>query len=99
MSPYRGSHYPDLPNARPVILRKRLTWEELLGYFRTWSPLHTFHEKYPEDLQREDGDIAVRFWRKLKEEVARSEGKETVPNDEDTIDIEWPLALLLARKA
>ncbi|KAI0330664.1 S-adenosyl-L-methionine-dependent methyltransferase [Cubamyces sp. BRFM 1775] len=95
---FTGSHYPDLPNARPVILRKRMSWEELLGYFRTWSPLHTFHEKHPEDLQREDGDIAVRFWRKLKEEVARAEGKE-VPKDEDPVDIEWPLALILARRA
>ncbi|KAI0659100.1 S-adenosyl-L-methionine-dependent methyltransferase [Cubamyces menziesii] len=95
---FTGSHYPDLPNARPVILRKRMSWEELLGYFRTWSPLHTFHEKHPEDLKREDGDIAVRFWRKLKEEVARAEGKE-VPKDEDPIDIEWPLALILARRA
>ena len=75
-----------------------MSWEELLGYFRTWSPLHTFHEKHPEDLKREDGDIAVRFWRKLKEEVARAEGKE-VPKDEDPIDIEWPLALILARRA
>ncbi|KAH9896778.1 S-adenosyl-L-methionine-dependent methyltransferase [Cubamyces lactineus] len=95
---FTGSHYPDLPNPRPVILRKRMSWEDLLGYFRTWSPLYTFHEKHPEDLKREDGDIAVRFLRKLKEEVARVEGKE-VPKDEDPIDIEWPLALILARRA
>ncbi|KAI0826705.1 S-adenosyl-L-methionine-dependent methyltransferase [Trametes gibbosa] len=95
---FTAPHYPDLPNPRPVILRKRMTWEELLGYFRTWSPLHTFHEKFPEDLQRPDGDIAVRFWQDLKAEVARAEGKE-VPQDADPIDIEWPLAMILAKKA
>ena len=70
-----------------------------MGYFRTWSPLHTFHEKYPEDLGRPEGDIATRFWRRLKEEVARVEGREEAPRDEDVVDIEWPLALMLARKA
>ena len=69
-----------------------------MGYFRTWSPLHTFHELHPEDLQRAEGDIAVRFWRRLKEEVGRVE-KTEVPKDEDTVDIEWPLALILARRA
>ena len=95
---FTGEHYPALPDPRPVILRKSMTWEELMCYFRTWSPLHTYHEKYPEDLERADGDIATRFWRKLKEEVARVEGKE-VPRDDETIDIEWPLALIFARKA
>ncbi|OJT13461.1 hypothetical protein TRAPUB_9991 [Trametes pubescens] len=95
---FTAPHYPALAGARPVILRKSLTWTELLGYFRTWSPLHTFHEKHPEDLERADGDIAVRFWRRLKEEVGRAEGGE-VPKDEDVVEIEWPMALLLARKA
>lgn len=96
---FTGAHYPELPGARPVILRKSVTWAELMGYFRTWSPLHTFHEKYPGDMERPEGDIATRFWRKLKEEVARVEGTEEVPRDEDVVDIEWPLALMLARKA
>lgn len=69
-----------------------------MGYFRTWSPLHTYHEKHPEDLERADGDIATRFWRRLKEEVARVEGRE-IPRDEERVDIEWPLALILARRA
>ncbi len=69
-----------------------------MGYFRTWSPLHTYHEKHPEDLGRADGDIATRFWRRLKEEVARVEGRE-IPRDEERVDIEWPLALILARRA
>ena len=26
-----------------------MTWRSLLAYFRTWSALHTFHERFPED--------------------------------------------------
>jgi hypothetical protein len=44
------------PNSsvRPVLMRKQMRWRDLLSYFRTWSSLHTYHEKYPEDLKRED---------------------------------------------
>ena len=95
---FTGDHHPSLPSPRPVILRKEMTWAELMGYFRTFSALHNFHEKYPGDLEREDGDIATRFWRRLKQEVASVDGKD-VPKDEDMITIEWPLALILARRA
>ena len=30
-------------------MRKEMTWRDLLAYFRTWSALHTFHERFPED--------------------------------------------------
>ena len=30
-------------------MRKEMTWRSLLAYFRTWSALHTFHERFPED--------------------------------------------------
>ena len=26
-----------------------MTWRDLLAYFRTWSALHNFHERFPED--------------------------------------------------
>lgn len=74
-----------------------MTWDGLLAYLRTFSSLHTFHEKYPEDLTRADGDIAVRFWNQLKADVAQHDHSE-VPQDTDTIDIEWPVALILARR-
>ncbi|KAF8191267.1 S-adenosyl-L-methionine-dependent methyltransferase [Pholiota molesta] len=38
----------------PVLMRKQMRWRDLLSYFRTWSSLHTYHEKFPEDLKRED---------------------------------------------
>ncbi|KAI1798269.1 S-adenosyl-L-methionine-dependent methyltransferase [Ganoderma leucocontextum] len=95
---FSGAHNPALPNRRPVILRKTLTWEELKGYLYSASALHTFNERNPEDVRRPGGDLATRFCMALKEEVARADGKE-IPKDEDTVDIEWPLTLLLARKA
>jgi len=91
---YTGGHYPSLPSPRPVILRKTMSWEDLLAYFRTFSSLHTFHEQHPEDLKREDGDVATRFLNRLKTLVESKEGKST-----DTVDVEWPLALVLARRA
>lgn len=71
-----------------------MSWNGLLAYLRTFSALHTYHQKYPEDLLRSDGDIAMRFCEKLKEEVAQHENM----NIPDEIDIEWPLALILARR-
>ncbi|EKM77792.1 hypothetical protein AGABI1DRAFT_115048 [Agaricus bisporus var. burnettii JB137-S8] len=45
-------------------MRKRMTWRDLLGYFRTWSSLHKYHEVYPEDKTRKPD---IRF---LEEDVA-----------------------------
>lgn len=70
-----------------------MTWEDLLAYLRTFSSLHTYQEKYPEDLQRTDGDIATRFLNRLKESVENHEGQSVTE-----VDVEWPLALLLARR-
>lgn len=74
-----------------------MTWDDLLVYFRTFSSLHTYHERYPEDLQHPDGDIAVRFWNQLKAEVADKDNCD-IPKNTDEIDVEWPLALILARR-
>ena len=30
-------------------MRKEMTWRDLLAYFRTWSSLHTYQERFPED--------------------------------------------------
>ena len=70
-----------------------MSWEDLMSYLRTFSSLHTFHEKYPQDLQNPDGDIAVRFLNRLKEHVS-SQDREV-----EELDVEWPLALILARRA
>jgi trans-aconitate 3-methyltransferase len=90
-----GSHYPSLPSPLPVLLHKQVSWANLLSYLQTWSSLHTYHERNPADLERPDGDISKRFWTSLKERVG-SEGGGV--EDEDLVDIEWPLALMLVKK-
>ncbi|KAI0075590.1 S-adenosyl-L-methionine-dependent methyltransferase [Panus rudis PR-1116 ss-1] len=91
-----GDHHPNLPDRRPVILRKKGTWNDLLGYLRTYSSLHTYHEAHPEDLKNPEGDIAVRFWKSLRQHVATQGGK---ADETDEIDIEWPVAVILAKRA
>ena len=89
---YTGDHYPELPSAQlPIILRKRMTWLNVHEYLRTWSSLHTFQEKFPDDVKREDGDIATRFWKALMKGAGAG-------SDTEQVDIEWPLALILAKK-
>ena len=52
----QGDNVPDfLPQdapRHPVLMRTEMTWRDLLSYFRTWSALHTYHEKYPDDLKQ-----------------------------------------------
>jgi len=101
----------------PIIMHKEMTWRDLLAYFRTWSSLHTFHERFPEDKTHvEDarfleadlaigsgaddlrgGDIAIRFWKDLRENALKVTPEAKV-GAEDTILVEWPLALILTRK-
>jgi hypothetical protein len=38
----------------PTLLRQKMTWRDLLGYLRTQSALHTYHEKFPEDLKAKE---------------------------------------------
>jgi len=92
---FTGLHYPSLPSPRPVILHKKVTWANLHSYFRTWSCLHTYHERYPEDRDRPDGDIAARFFKALKDGVKEQGG---AVDDNDDIDVEWPVALIMARR-
>jgi hypothetical protein len=70
-----------------------MTWDGLLAFLRTQSPLHAYHQKYPEDCDRPEGDIAARFVRQLKEET----GMEC--KGSDPLDVEWPVALILVKKA
>ncbi|KIJ60857.1 hypothetical protein HYDPIDRAFT_116722 [Hydnomerulius pinastri MD-312] len=90
---FTGPYYPDLPSPRPVTLRKVMSWDDLLGYFRTWSGLHTFKERNPSDAENPNGPLEVRFWNSLREGVAKSGGLR------DEVEVEWPVAMILARKA
>ncbi|KAJ7771208.1 S-adenosyl-L-methionine-dependent methyltransferase [Mycena olivaceomarginata] len=71
---------------RDVILRKRMTWGGgLANYLSTYSSLHRYHDRFPADRERADGDIATRFRRTLMEATA-------------SVEVEWPLALVVVRK-
>jgi trans-aconitate 3-methyltransferase len=90
-------YHVDVPSPPlPVIMRKNITWSDLLDYFRTFSALHSYHERFPEDSKRSDGDLASRFLRGLIEGAEIEDGKKI--DDNSDIQIEWPLALILARR-
>ena len=44
---WKGDYYPNLPQSLPIIMRKRLSWDDLYQYLQTWSSLHTFQERFP----------------------------------------------------
>ncbi|KAJ7116040.1 hypothetical protein C8R44DRAFT_675592 [Mycena epipterygia] len=95
---FTGDHHPTLPKPHfDPILRKTMTWggAGLHGYLRTFSALHRYHETFPEDLQHSDGDIATRFLRTLMETAQVPLGEE---GENMTVEVEWPLALVIARK-
>lgn len=94
---FSSPHITDVPSPLPTILKKTMTWSNLLQYFRTYSALHNFHDKHPEDLARSDGDISQRFLLLLIKSVEEREGCKITP-ETDQVQVEWPLGLLQARK-
>ncbi|PFH46909.1 hypothetical protein AMATHDRAFT_68792 [Amanita thiersii Skay4041] len=55
LPPATPKYHPTLPRIshNPVILTNpNTTWLDLLAYFRSWSSLHTYLERYPEDATR-----------------------------------------------
>ncbi|KAJ7890480.1 hypothetical protein B0H14DRAFT_2432726 [Mycena olivaceomarginata] len=95
---FTGEHYPDLPQPHLLpIMRKTMTWggAGLHGYLRTFSALNRFHESFPEDLEHAEGDIATRF---LKQLMAAAEVPEGPEGEAREVEVEWPLALVVARK-
>jgi hypothetical protein len=49
------------------------------------------------DAENPRGDIAVRFWKDLMEGAGREDGRAVEGQDE--VDIEWPLALIMVKRA
>jgi len=87
-------------------MRKKTTWDDLQAYLRTFSSWYTYCEQNPTDsgkftgLSRrppsgEGGDVVERFWWKLKERVAEENGG----HEGEEIEVEWPLAMLLFKRA
>lgn len=93
----KAPHIIDVPSPLPTILKKTMTWSDFLQLLRTSSALRNFHDKYPEDLTRPDGDISERLFAQLVRNVEEREGCEITP-EKDEVQVEWPLGLLQARK-
>lgn len=87
----------DVPSPLPMILKRTMTWSELLQLLKTSSALRNFHDKHPEDLIHPDGDISERLLSRLVRSVEEREGCKITP-DADCIQVGWPLGLLQARK-
>ncbi|KAG1798189.1 S-adenosyl-L-methionine-dependent methyltransferase [Suillus plorans] len=93
---FTGDYYPSLPCPRSVIIRKKMTWDDLLSYLNTWSSLHTFRQRNPTDGENLREDVAMRFWKDLKKGAEREDGRPVEGHDE--VDIEWPLAMIMVKR-
>ncbi|KAG6896706.1 hypothetical protein C0992_006590 [Termitomyces sp. T32_za158] len=83
------------------------TWSSLQNFHEHFpNDLRRVDERFPEDkadnqtslrtdVDVSGGDIAVRFWKDLREEAKKSGGKYGV---DELVSVEWPIALLLAKK-
>lgn len=94
---WTGPYYPNLPDPKPILMRKRMRWRDLYGYFRTMSALETFLERHPEDAMRPEGDIGVRFYKGLLSSAEAQDG--VAVQEEEEVEVEWPLALILVKRA
>jgi len=79
---------------REIVLTMTLDWNGFESYLRTWSSLLRFHHAHPEDKKHLEGDTVQRFVKRLKEGV-----QEDLRAESKQVDIEFPLALMLVRKA
>jgi len=73
-----------------VLMGGRMTWDGMRAFFKTWSAVHSYQERHPEDKDREDGDIVDRFVQTLKERL---------PEGEEGVQVEWPIFSMMIRKA
>ncbi|KAF8838278.1 S-adenosyl-L-methionine-dependent methyltransferase [Paxillus ammoniavirescens] len=94
---FTGTHHPHLPSPQPILMRKTMTWNNLYDYLRTCSALHTFLEKNPQDKLQPEGDICMRFWKSLMRNAEEQDGVKV--GAEDNVDVEWPLAVVMVKKA
>lgn len=106
---FTGSYFPELPPSEtlPVLMRKTMTWLDILGYLETWSALHAFREMHPEDAANPEGPVEVRFWNNLRKEAALgAAGKQSGTENEEydmvepdaEVEVEWGVDMILARK-
>ncbi|KAL5505011.1 TMT1 [Sanghuangporus vaninii] len=96
---FSGSHFPDISYPRPVVLRKKMSWDGFEAYLRSFSSLNNFQAEYPDDAKHPDGDIVQRFLKTLKDGMRDVDNRQFQDDlDSEQVEIEWPLALMLAKK-
>ncbi|KAG2104989.1 hypothetical protein BD769DRAFT_1393366 [Suillus cothurnatus] len=86
------NHLVKVPDGNEVVSDAFSEFESVLH-----SSLHMFHQRNPTNAENPPrGDIAVRFWKDLKEGAEREDGRAVEGHDE--VDIEWPLALIMVKR-
>ncbi|KAG8983838.1 hypothetical protein FRB90_005705 [Tulasnella sp. 427] len=92
--PAEGNEWdvPDVPEVRTdAIMSKTMPWEGVQAWLRTWSALHNYQRRYPEDKERtgkgKDRDIVDRFVEVLKDRLGT-----------ETVDVQWPVSLVMIKK-
>lgn len=78
-------------------MRKKMSWDAFEAYLRSFSSLHTFKAEYPDDAKRPEGDIVQRFVKSLNDGMRDADNNQSESTGE--VEIEWPLALILYKKA
>ncbi|KZO97081.1 S-adenosyl-L-methionine-dependent methyltransferase [Calocera viscosa TUFC12733] len=91
---YVGEHFPlkHVEDRQPVIIKVRLPWPAVEGWFMTSSSAHNFAKAHPEDAQNPEGNITARLVKTLTAEAGK------MGYHEDMVNVENPMALLLFRK-
>ncbi|KIO23403.1 hypothetical protein M407DRAFT_244773 [Tulasnella calospora MUT 4182] len=84
--------FPNVPEVRTeAIMGKTMPWDGAQSWLRTWSSLHTYQQRHPEDKERtgkgKEGDMVDRFVEVLKDKLGT-----------ETVDIQWPVSLMMIKK-
>ncbi|KAJ9480350.1 Trans-aconitate 3-methyltransferase [Pseudozyma hubeiensis] len=78
-----------------ITMDKKLNWDELAKYLRTWSATHTYIEQHPEEKEQRGGlDVVDRFLVQLREEVTKQNGGKEV----EELHLRWPLCFVMIKK-
>lgn len=87
-------------DGKPWLMYKMFTLETLEGYLRTFSALHEYHEKIPEDKEKKgrgkDGDIVDRLMGEIGDGL-REEGPKGGEAEGEILG-GWPLVLMMIKK-
>ncbi|KAL5521056.1 hypothetical protein ACEPAG_8978 [Sanghuangporus baumii] len=96
---FSGPHFSDISYSRPVVLRKKMSWDDFEAYLRSFSSLNNFQAEYPDDAKHPGGDIVQRFIKTLKSGMRDEDDRQSRGDlHSGEVEIEWPLALILAKK-